>query len=58
MQRTYELTIESPYGKQPVEQFRHFLGKVADEADTRWGIEITIEEHESDELNTVTENTE
>lgn len=48
MKRTFEITIESPYGKQPVEQFRHFLSKIQDDALTRWGIEIEISEVSED----------
>lgn len=44
MRKAFRLTIESPYGKQPVEQFRHFIKKVSDESLERWGIEITLTE--------------
>lgn len=42
MKQEFRLVIESPYGKQPIEQFRHFIGKVSDEAITRWGIDVSI----------------
>jgi len=41
---TLKITIESPHGTQPLSQFRHFLGKVADESKARWGIDIEITE--------------
>lgn len=37
---TYEITIKSPHGKRAIENWEHWLGKVADEARERWGIEI------------------
>lgn len=43
MQKEYKLTIQSPYGKQPLEDFKHFMGKVSDDAETRWGIELEME---------------
>lgn len=50
MKREFRIVIESPYGKQPVEQFKHFIHKVSDESLERWGIEISISEiDESDE---------
>lgn len=51
MKQDFRLSIKSPYGeKRPIEQFEHFIRKVADEADTRWGITIEIERVEqSDE---------
>lgn len=39
---TFTVEITSPHGKHAIEQFRHFLGKVANEARERWGIEIEI----------------
>jgi len=44
MKRTFRVIVDSPYGKQPVSQFKHFLNKISDEAETRWGITITITE--------------
>lgn len=41
-EETFTVTVHSPYGEQPIEQFRHHLHKMADEADTRWGIEIEV----------------
>jgi len=41
-EETFIVTVDSPYGEQPIEQFRHHLLKVADEADTRWGIDIDV----------------
>jgi len=38
---TYQVEIESPHGKRAIENFEHWLGKVADEAEERWGIVIT-----------------
>lgn len=43
MKQEFRLVIESPYGEQPIEQFRHFINKVSDEALTRWGISIEVE---------------
>jgi len=45
---TLKVEIESPHGKQPLSQFRHFLSKVADESKARWGIEINITEQVED----------
>jgi hypothetical protein len=42
--RTFEVTVTSPHGSQAVEQFRHFLSKVASDARERWGIDIQITE--------------
>jgi len=42
--RTFKLTVESPHGSGAIESFRHWIGKVSDEAEARWGIEITLEE--------------
>jgi len=42
--RTFEVTVTSPHGSQAVDQFRHWLGKVSDEAAARWGIDIQINE--------------
>lgn len=42
MRRTFQIEIESPYGKQPIEQFEHFMQKIKSEALERWGIEISI----------------
>lgn len=47
-EREYRVRISSPYGKQPLEQFAHFLSKVSDEAEERWGISIAIEEIEQE----------
>lgn len=44
--RTFTVTVDSPFGKQPIEEFEHFLHKLSDESDARWGIEITIERGE------------
>jgi hypothetical protein len=46
----FRVTVESPHGKRAVESFRHFLGKVADDAQERWGIDIQISRIEDDEL--------
>jgi hypothetical protein len=40
---TYEITIESPHGKRAIENFEHWLAKVSDEAEERWGIVISKE---------------
>lgn len=47
---TLTVTITSPHGKQPLEQFKHWLTKVANESKARWGIgiEITEEREEPD----------
>lgn len=45
----FNVRIESPYGKQSITQFEHWLRKAQSEAKERWGIEIEIErvnEHE------------
>jgi hypothetical protein len=42
--RTFEVQVVSPHGSQAVDQFRHWLGKVSDEARERWGIAIQITE--------------
>jgi len=39
----FRVTVESPFGNQPTQQFTHFLNKVANEAKARWNIEITVE---------------
>jgi hypothetical protein len=39
---TFEVTITSPHGKRAIENWRHWIGKVADEAEERWGIEIDV----------------
>jgi len=41
--QTFNVTVDSPHGKQAVEQFAHFLHKISDEAEARWGIKITVE---------------
>lgn len=41
---TFEVTVTSPHGKQAIDSFNHFLRKVADDAKTRWGIEIQVTE--------------
>ena len=41
--QTFTVTVESPHGKQAIEQFAHFLNKVSDEAEARWGITIRVE---------------
>ena len=43
MKQEFRVVVSSPYGKQPIEQFRHFINKVADDALTRWGIEVQIQ---------------
>lgn len=40
---TFKIRIESPIGENSIEQFRHWLNKVADESENRFGISITIE---------------
>jgi hypothetical protein len=40
---TFKVEIKSPFGRQPIEQFYHYLSKVADESKERWNIEVTIE---------------
>jgi len=40
--QTYEVVVESPHGKGSIEQWEHWMNKVADDAQTRWGITITI----------------
>jgi hypothetical protein len=50
--RTYQITIHSPHGTQAIEQFRHWLDKVADEASARWGIDIEITQPETEEAAT------
>jgi len=47
---TFTVTITTPHGKRCIEQFEHYLRKVADEALKRWGIEIEIERETPDEL--------
>lgn len=42
----FEVTIESPHGKQAIENWRHWIGKVADEAEERWGITIRVKQIE------------
>lgn len=39
----FKVVVESPFGKQPLEQFGHFISKVADEAAERWNITINVE---------------
>lgn len=51
--QTFSVTVESPHGRQAIEQWEHWINKVADEADARWGITISIEE-----VNTKTASTE
>jgi len=46
----FRVSVESPHGKRAVEQFRHFLGKVSEDARERWGITIEIERIEDTEL--------
>jgi hypothetical protein len=41
-ERTFTVTVDSPYGTQAIEQFYHHLIKIADEAETRWGIKIEV----------------
>jgi hypothetical protein len=43
VKETFTVTVDSPHGKQAIEQFRHFLHKISDEAEARWGITITVE---------------
>jgi len=40
---TYRIKIESPHGKRAIQNWEHWLSKVADEAEERWGIVITKE---------------
>jgi hypothetical protein len=40
---TFEITVQSPIGKQAITQFQHHLNKIASEAKERWGIQIQIE---------------
>lgn len=47
---TFRVVVESPHGKQPIEQFRNWLGKVSDEARQRWGINIQVERLEGEQL--------
>jgi hypothetical protein len=47
--RTFEITVTSPFGKQPIEQFEHYISKVKDESKERWNIDITISEVENNE---------
>jgi len=46
----FRVSVESPHGQQAVEQFAHFLNKVADEARERWGIAISVERLEGEQL--------
>jgi hypothetical protein len=48
--QTFMVTVESPHGKQAIEQFAHFLSKVSDEAKARWGITITVTKKSDTEL--------
>jgi len=48
MKQEFRVVVESPYGKQPISEFRHWMNKVADDALTRWGISISVEAIESD----------
>jgi len=41
--QTFKVRIKSPYGKQSIEQFEHWLRKAESEAEERWGIDIQIE---------------
>ncbi len=50
--QTFKIVVKSPYGTQPIEQWDHWIRKVADEADTRWGISISIERKTETEHNT------
>lgn len=45
---TFQITIRSPLGSQSIESFRHWLGKVADDAQERWNISISIERVEAE----------
>jgi hypothetical protein len=47
--QTFKVRIKSPYGKQSIEQFEHWLRKAESEAAERWGIEIEIERVEREE---------
>lgn len=47
-----EVEITSPHGRQPLEQFRHFLGKVSDEASERWGIDIQVRKQQPETKDT------
>jgi hypothetical protein len=42
--RTYTITVESPHGSSALDNFEHWINKVSDEAKSRWGIEISMEE--------------
>lgn len=53
--RTFKITVKSPYGSQPIEQFRHFVSKISDEAQERWGIEIDIREQADAQVDQDTE---
>ena len=51
MKETFTVTVESPYGKQPIEQWLNWIRKVASEADTRWGIDIRVNrQNDSDDV--------
>jgi len=52
VEQTFSVTVDSPHGKQAIEQFAHFLNKVADEAEARWGIGIQIEREKETEHST------
>ena len=43
MKQEFRVVVESPYGKQPIEQFYKHLQDMASEALTRWGIEVQIQ---------------
>jgi len=47
--QTFAVTVESPHGRQAIEQFHHFLNKVSNEAETRWGITIRVEQETENE---------
>jgi len=39
---TFKVEIESPHGKRAIENWRHWIGKVSQEANERWGIQIDV----------------
>lgn len=44
MKQEFRIIVDSPYeSKRPIDQFEHFMRKVASDADVRWGIELEIE---------------
>lgn len=45
---TLKVEVTSPHGYQSLEQFKHHLNKIASEAQSRWGIDITVTELSED----------